>query len=76
MTIKLRELLIEKFRAAYKTEKDVTTSAKAMAKFYKEAERVKQVRHLWILVFLSKDSNGLPFLPFKIVIGQWSLVLV
>ncbi|CAJ0585594.1 unnamed protein product, partial [Mesorhabditis spiculigera] len=43
VTLRLRELLIKKFRENYKTKEDVTTNQKALAKIYKEAERVKQV---------------------------------
>uniref|UniRef100_A0A0N4WET8 Hypoxia up-regulated 1 n=1 Tax=Haemonchus placei TaxID=6290 RepID=A0A0N4WET8_HAEPC len=43
MTMRLRDLLVEKFRLHYKSAEDITTSQRAMAKLFKEAERLKQV---------------------------------
>ncbi|EYC07712.1 hypothetical protein Y032_0069g360 [Ancylostoma ceylanicum] len=43
MTLRLRDLLVTKFNEHYKTKKQITTSEKAMAKLFKEAERLKQV---------------------------------
>nr|CDJ82716.1 Heat shock protein 70 domain containing protein [Haemonchus contortus] len=43
MTMRLRDLLVEKFRQHYKSAEDITTSQRAMAKLFKEAERLKQV---------------------------------
>ncbi|KAL6733177.1 hypothetical protein Aduo_003847 [Ancylostoma duodenale] len=43
MTLRLRDLLVTKFNEHYKTKKAITTSEKAMAKLFKEAERLKQV---------------------------------
>lgn len=43
MTLRLRELLVEKFRQHYKSKADITTSERGMAKLLKEAERLKQV---------------------------------
>ncbi|KIH48523.1 hypothetical protein ANCDUO_21407, partial [Ancylostoma duodenale] len=42
MTLRLRDLLVTKFNEHYKTKKQITTSEKAMAKLFKEAERLKQ----------------------------------
>ncbi|CAJ0607927.1 unnamed protein product [Cylicocyclus nassatus] len=43
MTLRLRDLLVKMFKAHYKTQKDITTNERAMAKMLKEAERLKQV---------------------------------
>ncbi|PIO66597.1 hypothetical protein TELCIR_11687 [Teladorsagia circumcincta] len=43
VTMRLRDLLVEKFRQHYKSQKDITTSESSMAKLFKEAERLKQV---------------------------------
>ncbi|KAJ1346061.1 hypothetical protein KIN20_000742 [Parelaphostrongylus tenuis] len=43
MTLRLRDLLVKKFNENYKSQKDITTSERAMAKLFKEAERLKQV---------------------------------
>ncbi|KHJ92129.1 hypothetical protein OESDEN_07990 [Oesophagostomum dentatum] len=43
MTLRLRDLLVEKFKEHYKTQKDITSNERAMAKMFKEAERLKQV---------------------------------
>lgn len=43
MDIRLRDHLIKIFKEKYKTQGDVTQSPRAMAKFLKEAARVKQV---------------------------------
>ncbi|KAK6733338.1 hypothetical protein RB195_017221 [Necator americanus] len=43
MTLRLRDLLVRKFNEHYKSKKDITSSERAMAKLFKEAERLKQV---------------------------------
>ncbi|KAK6034502.1 hypothetical protein COOONC_27991 [Cooperia oncophora] len=43
MTMRLRDLLVQKFRENYKSKEDITASQRAMAKLFKEAERLKQV---------------------------------
>lgn len=43
MEIRLRDHLIKLFKENYKTKEDLSQSPRAMAKFLKEAARVKQV---------------------------------
>uniref|UniRef100_A0AAF5I0F7 Hypoxia up-regulated protein 1 n=2 Tax=Strongyloides stercoralis TaxID=6248 RepID=A0AAF5I0F7_STRER len=43
LTIRLREYLLELFKANHKTSKDILENPRAMSKMLKEAERVKQV---------------------------------
>lgn len=43
MEIRMRDHLIKLFKEKYKTQGEVTESPRAMAKFLKEAARVKQV---------------------------------
>lgn len=43
-TERLREHLISEFKAKHKTKEDIRENPRAMAKLWKEAERVKQVR--------------------------------
>ncbi|KAI6231613.1 hypothetical protein M3Y95_00400500 [Aphelenchoides besseyi] len=43
LTDRLRDHLVEEFRAKHKTSVDITTNPRAMAKLWKEADRVKQV---------------------------------
>ena len=43
MEMRLRDHLIKLFKEQYKTQGDVGQSPRAMAKFLKEAARVKQV---------------------------------
>ena len=43
LTDRLRDHLVGEFRAKHKTKVDITENARAMAKLWKEAERVKQV---------------------------------
>jgi hypoxia up-regulated 1 len=43
ITNKLREHLINEFKAKHKTKGDIRENPRAMAKLWKEAERVKQV---------------------------------
>jgi hypoxia up-regulated 1 len=45
-TERLRDHLVEEFRKKHKTKTDITTNPRAMAKLWKEAERVKQVKLL------------------------------
>ncbi|VDM55865.1 unnamed protein product [Angiostrongylus costaricensis] len=43
MTMRLRDLLVKKFNENYKSQNDVIRNERAMAKLFKEAERLKQV---------------------------------
>uniref|UniRef100_A0A0K0CVF7 Hypoxia up-regulated protein 1 n=1 Tax=Angiostrongylus cantonensis TaxID=6313 RepID=A0A0K0CVF7_ANGCA len=43
MTMRLRDHLVKKFIENYNPQKDITTNERAMAKLFKEAERLKQV---------------------------------
>uniref|UniRef100_A0A914CYA3 Hypoxia up-regulated protein 1 n=1 Tax=Acrobeloides nanus TaxID=290746 RepID=A0A914CYA3_9BILA len=43
ITLALRDHLLTEFRKQHKTQKDITENPRAMAKLFKEAERVKQV---------------------------------
>ena len=43
LTIRLRDYLVAEFKKAHETKKNVTDEPSAMAKLWKEAERVKQV---------------------------------
>ncbi|CEF68071.1 Hypoxia up-regulated protein 1 [Strongyloides ratti] len=43
LTMRLRDYLVESFKANYKSSKDISENPRAMAKMMKEAERVKQV---------------------------------
>lgn len=43
MTLRLRDYLAQKFNEMKKTDIDVTQNPRAMAKLFKEAERVKTV---------------------------------
>uniref|UniRef100_A0A0N5BX28 Hypoxia up-regulated protein 1 n=1 Tax=Strongyloides papillosus TaxID=174720 RepID=A0A0N5BX28_STREA len=43
LTMRLRDYLVDKFKANYKVSKDISENPRAMAKMLKEAERVKQV---------------------------------
>jgi hypoxia up-regulated 1 len=43
ITLALRDHLLVEFRKQHKTQKDITENPRAMAKLFKEAERVKQV---------------------------------
>ncbi|KAI6183411.1 hypothetical protein M3Y97_00486400 [Aphelenchoides bicaudatus] len=46
-TSKLREHLVQEFKAKHKTKGDIRENPRAMAKLWKEAERVKQVNFEW-----------------------------
>ncbi|VDO20474.1 unnamed protein product [Heligmosomoides polygyrus] len=56
MTLRLRELLVEKFRQHYKSKADITTSERGMAKLLKEAERLKQVLSANVDYFAQVES--------------------
>ncbi|VDN32799.1 unnamed protein product [Cylicostephanus goldi] len=71
MTLRLRDLLVKMFKAHYKTQKDITTNERAMAKMLKEAERLKQrlgiaqyKRNKWISYNLLYELLGGCICPF------------
>lgn len=66
MTLRLRELLVEKFRQHYKSKADITTSERGMAKLLKEAERLKQVGVLLALYSIVLTSRYIQVLSANV----------
>ena len=57
MEIRLRDHLIKLFKKNHKTQGDVMESPRAMAKFLKEAARVKQVLSANTEIFAQVSNN-------------------